>query len=246
MYWSVQAKVIRAIKADGRATVARKCMLTQCADYDYVWLDVKSMLWLWWCKVHIRDGRRRGEECGVDAGPRRAGVPSNARWCALYFGTNLVYVSLPWWSRGKWLCNCILYIMCSTQRSRNKHDVRPRNGVLLSESGVWFKTVCLVVLASRWRQGLTLLKRVLLCARIKRSLIGISTRSFTILSIHKNLEFFRLVFKSVQPRFWIRDVTLAVCLLFGCDKSCCWCFIFCLKVSQTAEEYSKDDLSRGN
>ena len=34
--WSVQAKVSRAIKADGLVTVARKCMLTQCANYDYV------------------------------------------------------------------------------------------------------------------------------------------------------------------------------------------------------------------
>ena len=36
MDWSAQAKVSRAIKADGLATVARKCMLIQCADYDYV------------------------------------------------------------------------------------------------------------------------------------------------------------------------------------------------------------------
>ena len=43
--------------------------------------------------------------------------------------------------------------------------------------------------------------RVLLSAGIKRSLIGISTDSFKILNIHKSLEFFRLVFKSVQPKF---------------------------------------------
>ena len=39
MDWSVKcihAKVSRAIKADGLAFVARKCMLNQCADYDYV------------------------------------------------------------------------------------------------------------------------------------------------------------------------------------------------------------------
>ena len=36
MDWSVQAKVSRAIKADGLASIARKCMLNQCADYDYV------------------------------------------------------------------------------------------------------------------------------------------------------------------------------------------------------------------
>ena len=32
----LQAKVSRAIKADGLATIARKCMLNQCAVYDYV------------------------------------------------------------------------------------------------------------------------------------------------------------------------------------------------------------------
>ena len=36
MDWLVQAKVSRAIKADGRGTVARKCMLTQCIYYAYI------------------------------------------------------------------------------------------------------------------------------------------------------------------------------------------------------------------
>ena len=126
MDWSVQAKVSRVIKVCGLATVARKCMLTQCADYDYVWLDVKSMWWLWWCKIYIRDGSRRGEWCGLDTGLTRAGVLPKARWCALYFRTKLGCVSLPWWSRVMWLCNCILYYMCSTNNSRNKHDVWPR------------------------------------------------------------------------------------------------------------------------
>ena len=44
MDWSVQAKVSRAIKADGRATVARKCMLTQCADYDHdLYVEIMMM-----------------------------------------------------------------------------------------------------------------------------------------------------------------------------------------------------------
>ena len=53
---------------------------------------------------------------------------------------------------------------------------------------------------------------VLLSAGIKRSLIEISTSSFKILNIFKSLEFFRLVFKSVQPKFWMRDGALAACL----------------------------------
>ena len=45
-------------------------------------------------------------------------------------------------------------------------------------------------------------------AGIKRSLIGISISSFKILNIHKSLELFRLVFKSVQPWFRMRYVCL--------------------------------------
>ena len=137
MVWSVQTKVSRAIKADGRTTVARKCMLTQCADYDHVWLDVKSMLWLWWCKVYIKDGRRRGEWCRLDTGLRRAWVLSKAQWCALYCRTRLGSVPLPWWSRVNWPCNCILYYMCSTQTRRNKHDVFLEERWLLNEPGGW-------------------------------------------------------------------------------------------------------------
>ena len=43
--------------------------------------------------------------------------------------------------------------------------------------------------------------RVLLSAGIKQSLIGISTSSFKMFDILRNLEFFLLVFKLIQPRF---------------------------------------------
>ena len=121
MDWSAQAKVSRSIKADGLATVARKCLLTQCADYDHVWLDVKSMLWLWWSKVHISDGRRRGEWCGLGTRLRRARVLSQARVARSGLEPSGFMFSATL-GRVDWLCNCICILYVVHTVRRNKHD----------------------------------------------------------------------------------------------------------------------------
>ena len=162
MDWSVKAKVSRAIKADGRATVARKCMLTQCADYDYIWLDVKSMWWLWWCKVYIRNGRRCGEWCGLVRGwdgpkccHRHDGARSGLELNGFMFSAKL--------GRVNWLCNCICILYVVHTVRRNKHDVFLEKDFVEWAWSLRLKTNPSPSAVSCWRQGLTSLFKMSFC-----------------------------------------------------------------------------------
>ena len=85
----------------------------------------------------------------------RAGVLSNARWCALCIRTKLGWFLCH--EEAKWSDYVtVFYILCVLHRgSRNKHDVRPRNGILFRESEflkpVHCRSPCLVgvTMASR-------------------------------------------------------------------------------------------------